>query len=76
MTMMHVWIYHPTVLRVLYEAWTMSDRGGQPHKPQNDIQLHARYAQVYYVELRFASKPAVLDYVVWFILYGEYVRFI
>ena len=54
----------------------MSGRGGQPHKSQNDIQLYARYAQVYYVALCFASKPAVLDYVVWFILYGEYVRFI
>ena len=75
-TTMHIQIYYPTVLRVLYEAWTMSDRGGQPHKPQNDIQLHARYAQVYYGALCFASKPAIFDSLVWFILHGEYISFI
>ena len=38
--MIHIWIWYPTVLWVLYETWTMSDRGGSPHRPQDYIQLH------------------------------------
>ena len=44
--MMHVWIYYPTILRVLYDAWIMSDRGGQPHVPQYDLQLKTKHYQV------------------------------
>ena len=33
-------------LWVLYEAWTMSDRGESPHIPMNDLQLHPWHAQL------------------------------
>jgi hypothetical protein len=43
--MIYVWICYPTVLWVLYEAWTMSDRGGSPHRPRHDIQIHPWHTQ-------------------------------
>ena len=46
MIMTHVWICYPTVIWVLYEAWTISDRGGSPHTPLDDLQLHLRHAQL------------------------------
>ena len=41
--MMHVWIYYPTILGVLYEAWTMSDRGGQI--VNHRLKLNAAYKE-------------------------------
>ena len=45
--MTKVWICYPTVLWALHEAWTTSDRGGSPHRPHHDLQLHPRYAQLF-----------------------------
>ena len=33
-------IWYATVLWVLYEAWTLSDRGGSPHRLRHSLQLH------------------------------------
>ena len=35
--MIHIWICCPTVLWVLYDVWTTSDRGGSHHIPQTTI---------------------------------------
>ena len=43
---MQVWIYYPTTLGVLYEAWTMYDRGGSSHLLPHDHKLYPRHAQV------------------------------
>ena len=44
--MIPVWTYYPTVLWVLYEAWTTSGRLGSPNRPQRDLQIHFRHAQL------------------------------
>ena len=44
--MINIWICYPTVLWVLYDAWTTSDRGESPHRPQHDLQLHPGHAQI------------------------------
>ena len=45
-TMMQVWICYPTVIWVLYESWTTSDRGGSPHRPQHNHKLYPRHTQL------------------------------
>ena len=34
------WIWYATTLLELYEACTTYDRGGPPHRPWHDLQLH------------------------------------
>ena len=46
MRMIHVWICYLTVLLMLYEAWTTSDRGRSPHRPYHDLQLHPVHVQL------------------------------
>ena len=40
------WIFYPTVLWVLYETWTTSDRGVSPHIPHHHLQLHPWHAHL------------------------------
>ena len=44
--MIHVCICYPTVLWVIYEAWSTSDRERQTHLPHHDLQLHSGYAHL------------------------------
>ena len=40
------WIWYASILLVLYETWTMSDRGESSHRPPHDLQLHPRHTQL------------------------------
>ena len=40
------WIWHPTILRVVYKAWTTSDRERSPHWPHHYLKLHPIYTQL------------------------------
>ena len=42
--MIPVWIYNPTDFGVLYEVWTICDRGGQPRRQYQDLQLHTLHS--------------------------------
>ena len=44
--MVLLWISYPTFLWVLHELWTTSDWGGSPNRPQHDVQLYQRHAQL------------------------------
>ena len=47
MMMIPVWTCYPTVIWVVYmRQGAMSDRGGPPHRPQYDFQLHPGHAQL------------------------------
>ena len=41
-----VWIWYPTVLWVLYVAWTTLIKGGSSHRSQHDLKLHPRHTQM------------------------------
>ena len=45
--MLDVWIYYHTYLWVLYEPWTMSDRGGSRHRSHYDLHHHLRHSQMW-----------------------------
>ena len=44
--MKQVWIWYPTVLWRLYDAYAMSNRGGSSHIPLYDLKLHPCAASV------------------------------
>ena len=45
--MIHVRIGYVTCLWVLYVVWATPGRGGSPHRPKYDLQLHPRHAQLF-----------------------------
>ena len=55
--MIPVWVYYPTVLGVLYRAWKIYEPGGQPHRSQQDLQLHTPHSLV----VQWFLKPIVAN---------------
>ena len=74
MMMTQVWIWYPTVIWVLYETWTTSDRGGSPHRPHHDLELHPRHAHLlpWILEPRACSMHVISGIVIqwWWCRYG------
>ena len=72
--MIHVCICYPTVLWVLYAAWTMSERGELSHTPLNDLQLHPWHAQLlpWFSDRRSCTMYLISGIVVqgWWYMYG------
>ena len=59
--MIPVWTCYPTVVGVLYEAWTMCKRCEQPHVQQQDLQLCIRHSLVVQWFARLMSWTMLLS---------------
>ena len=74
MMMIPVCICYPTILWVLYEVWTTSDRGGLHHRPQYHLQLQPWHAQLLprIVKTRAIIMHLISDVVVygWWCMFG------